>query len=126
MGQVAYINPDERPRMDPDRLMELQRLFDDPGADDVLGRAVQALAARMAECQRLYQAGRLEEMRRNLRSQIIISDQIGMVSMAGAARHVQNCLDREDTVALAATLARLLRIGDRSLSAVWDLPDLSI
>ena len=29
-----------------------------------------------------------------------------------------------DRVGLSATLNRLIRIGDRSLTAVWDMPDL--
>lgn len=126
MGQVVYITPEESPRMNRDRFEDLYRQFGDPGAEDIICRAVEALSARMAKCQRLYRAGRPEDMRRNLRSQIVISDQIGLVSLAEAARHVQACLDRQDGVALAATLARLLRIGDRSLSAVWDLRDLSL
>jgi len=36
------------------------------------------------------------------------------------------CIDRADRVALAATLARLLRIGERSLGEMWDIQDLRI
>lgn len=126
MEQVIFLTPEESVQMNRDRYADLTRQFGDSGADDIVGRAVEALAARMAKCQRLYQSGDMDGMRRNLRSQIVISDQIGMVSLADAARHVLVCMDREDGVALAATLARLLRIGDQSLAAVWDSRDLSI
>ena len=50
---------------------------------------------------------------------------IGMATLAQAGRHVLDCLDGDDPVALAATLARLERVGDRSIDAIWDLEDLS-
>ena len=50
---------------------------------------------------------------------------IGMATLAQAGRHVLDCLDRDDPIALAATLARLERVGDRSIDAIWDLEDLS-
>ena len=50
---------------------------------------------------------------------------IGMTTLAQAGRHVLDCLDRDDPIALAATLARLERVGDRSIDAIWDLEDLS-
>jgi hypothetical protein len=52
-----------------------------------------------------------------------LADKIGMVTLARVAQDVGLCAGRSDAAALAATLARLTRIGDRSLSAVWDLQD---
>ena len=43
---------------------------------------------------------------------------IGMATLAQAGRHVLDCLDRDDPIALAATLARLERVGDRSIDAI--------
>ena len=50
---------------------------------------------------------------------------IGMATLAQAGRHVLDCLESGDTIALAATLARLERVGDRSIHAIWDLEDVS-
>lgn len=50
---------------------------------------------------------------------------IGMASLARVAGDVVQCIDTGDGVALAATLARLDRIGDRSVHAVWDFEDAS-
>jgi hypothetical protein len=50
---------------------------------------------------------------------------IGMATLAQAGRHVLDCLDHGDPIALAATLARLERVGDRSIDAIWDLEDVS-
>ena len=46
-----------------------------------------------------------------------------MATLAHVARDVRICLRRGDPVALSATLARLDRVGDRSIHAVFDLDD---
>jgi hypothetical protein len=44
--------------------------------------------------------------------------------LSQVARDLADCVTRKDAVAQAAVLARLVRIGDRSLTAVWDLQDM--
>ena len=57
---------------------------------------------------------------------IAISDQIGMRMLSRVASDVTQAIDSTDVVAIAATLARLLRIGESSLTAIWDSQDLSL
>jgi len=45
---------------------------------------------------------------------------------AGIARDVTQVIDSEDQPAIAATLFRLLRVGEKSLTAVWEQQDLSV
>ncbi|MDX1779965.1 MAG: hypothetical protein R3256_01475 [Thalassovita sp.] len=126
MDQVVLFAPQETIRMNRGRLGEFYRRLGDSEAEDIITRAVEALSARLAQCQRLYRAGRLAEMRRNLRTQIAIADQIGLQSVSQAAGHVLDCVERRETVALAATLARLLRIGDLSFTELWETRNLSV
>jgi len=42
------------------------------------------------------------------------------VEVARAARHVSNCADQGDGIALEATLARLERAYDLAISEIWD------
>jgi hypothetical protein len=74
----------------------------------------------------MYQQGALPDLRKSARSIAAIADQIGMQTLARVARDVTACVDTGDRTGLAATLARLMRIGERSLTAVWDLKDLSV
>jgi hypothetical protein len=60
------------------------------------------------------------------RSLIAIAEQIGMSDLARVAGDVTATCDSEDGVAQAATLFRMIRMGDRSLTAVWNLRDLSL
>lgn len=55
-----------------------------------------------------------------------IADQIGMHMLSRVATDVTMAIDDNNTVAIASTLARLLRIGERSLTAIWDSQDLSL
>ncbi|GAB5447299.1 hypothetical protein [Gymnodinialimonas sp.] len=54
------------------------------------------------------------------------ADLIGMATLARVARSVLDSYATANHVALAATLARLDRVGERSIHAVWDLEDLSV
>ena len=46
--------------------------------------------------------------------------QIGLLSLAGVAMDLGSTAERGDVPALAAIRARLLRVGNRSLTAIWD------
>lgn len=54
------------------------------------------------------------------------ADLIGMATLARVARSVLDSYATANHVALTATLARLDRVGERSIHAVWDLEDLSV
>lgn len=124
--QVVLLMQDERVRLDQDRLGELYAQLGEPGAEDVVCRAMEELAARLAHAARMYQQEELADLRKSARSMAAIADQIGMQLLARVARDVTACIDAGDGNGLAATLARLLRIGEGSLTAVWDLRDLSV
>jgi len=65
-------------------------------------------------------------LRKASRSLVAIAEQIGMTVMARVARDVADCAKSQDPVPLAATLARLMRTGEESLTAIWDLQDVTI
>ena len=89
-------------------------------------RALEELAVRLSHTERCYREDQMRDMRKSARSLIAISEQIGMGALANVARDVTNCIDHHDRVAIAATLSRLLRIGESSLHEIWDLQDYSI
>jgi len=126
LEQVTLLQQKEVVGLDADRLEELYSQLGEAGAEDVVCRALEELAARLSHTERCYREIRITDMRKSARSLIAISEQIGMLKLAQVAGDVTRCIDESDRVALAATLARLLRIGERSLSEIWDLQDLSI
>ena len=120
------IRVSEQIQLDQSRLGILYAQLGTASADSVISRAMEELAVRMSQCDTLWRARNLGQLRKHARSLIAISDQIGMGLLAQVAGDVTSCIDREDEMAIAATLSRMLRIGERSLSAVWAMDDLSI
>lgn len=121
MEFVKVLEQDESVRLDPDRLQALYEQLGETGAEDVVCRAMEELALRMSIVERMYREDRLSEMHKALRSLTAIADQIGMWTLCRVAGDVSRCADTGDPVALAAVLSRMLRIGERSLSEIWDL-----
>ena len=87
---------------------------------------MEELALRMSQCKKLHQAQDRAGLRKSVHRLIAIAEQIGMALVAQVAADVMACIDAEDDIATAATLSRLVRSGERSLTAIWDLPDLTI
>lgn len=123
---MVKIRLSEKIQLDQVRLGTLYAQLGETGAESVLCRAMEELAARLAQCDALWHARNRIQLRKHARSLIAIADQIGMHRLAKVAGDVTASIDAEDEIAIAATLSRMLRIGERSLSAIWSMEDLSI
>ncbi|WP_372993702.1 hypothetical protein [Sulfitobacter sp.] len=123
---VLQMRPTEQVSVDQERLGTLYAQLGEAGAEDVVCRAMEELALRMSHCDRLFRESNWDELRKNSRSLIAIADQVGLQKLAVVARDVMCAIDQHDEVAVAATLTRLIRIGERSLTAIWDTQDMSI
>jgi len=122
--QVTALKPGERVRLDTARIETLYRKLGERGAEDVVCRALEEIAARLAEAEGDYRAGRFDRMRKGCRGLVGMADEVGLPLMARVARDVTACIDTGDATALAASFARLLRIAERSLCEIWDTPDM--
>lgn len=120
------LKPDEVVHLNADRVAELYEQLGEAGAEEVVCRALEEMAARLSHTERCHREGRRADMGKSARGLVAISDQIGMHLLSLVAADVAACAHGHDPVATAATLSRLLRIGDRSLSEVCDLRDLTI
>ena len=126
MKHVTQIKPKESVAVDQDRLTALYAQLGGDSAEDVICRAMEELALRLSHCDRLHRTSDWVDLRKSVRSLIAIADQIGMSAVSIVAGHVAECIDQENTIALAATLGRLIRLGEESLTAIWDLQDIKI
>lgn len=124
--QVAMLSPNEKPGLDPERLEGLYERLGAQEGEDMLCRAMEELAFRLGQADRLYDQADFNEMRDCTRALGAIADQIGMMALSRISNDVVQCIDDGDPVALAATLARMARVGERSLYAVWDLQDITV
>ncbi|WP_037228027.1 hypothetical protein [Roseobacter sp. GAI101] len=123
---VLQMRPTEQVSVDQERLGTLYAQLGEAGAEDVVCRAMEELALRMSHCDRLFRESNWDELRKNSRSLIAIADQVGLQKLGLVASDVMSAIDQHDEVAVAATLTRLIRIGERSLTAIWDTQDMSV
>jgi hypothetical protein len=123
---ITRLIPEEPVRLDSDRLAELFVQLGEAGAQNVVSRAREELAVRLSCLEEAYDSGKVDVLCKGAKALVGISEQIGMNELALAARATQDCATGPDHVALAATMARMLRLGDCSLAKAWNLQGLSV
>lgn len=123
---IAILRHEEPVRFDSDRLEALCAEHGDDTAEEIIARALEQIAIKLAALEALYQAGDREEMDKLCNSLTRVARQIGMTTLARVARDVQACLRLDNPVNLAAVLHRLMRIGDSSVHAIWSVEDVSV
>lgn len=124
--QLMQIRPTEQVAVDREQLGLLYTQLGEVGAEEVVCRAMEELALRMAQCDRLYRTRDRPGLRKSVQGLVAIADQIGMGVVSRVAQDVVTCIDHGEHIALAATLSRLLRVGERSLNAIWELQDMTV
>lgn len=120
---MTYIAPRERARLDADQIEALCSELGVSGAEDVVCRAMEEIGARLCQVHDRYVSGAREQQRTDLRRIRAIAAQLGLKGVAQVAGDVLSCIADCDPVAEAATMARLARMGERSLAALWDFQD---
>lgn len=126
VADLLTLEQKESVRLDPERLGGLYRQLGEVAAEDMICRAIEELALRLTHCETLWRRQDSPGLRKAARSLIAIADQIGMTTLARVAADVTTAADANDAAALGATLFRLMRIGEKSLTAVWDLQEFSV
>lgn len=126
MERFATLDFKEPVRLDAEVLEALCGELGPVSAEAIISGALEELAVRLSDLAPLYRADRLGELARIAQSLTGIASQIGLHTLARVARDVCHCAIVGDRTALAATLCRLERIGDRSLVAIWDHEDVFI
>lgn len=126
MADISVLHHREGVRLDPDRVVALYAELGETPADAVLCRSIEELAVLIAAAQQAAREGLAGALIDAAARLARLAEQIGMVTLARVAGDVGQVARLGDGAAVAATLARLVRIGDRSLTAVWDLQDMNL
>ena len=126
MTDINELRQAEPIRLDQEKLYALYSELGQVNADDVVCRAVEELAVRMAHCLTYHEKQQWSDLRKTARSMVAIDDQLGMIALARVAQNVTQAVDSAQDPAISATLARLGRVGERSLMAIWDVQDMSV
>ncbi len=113
-------------RLDHDQLEVLHLQLGAAGADQVVAQAMEEMAVLLSKVERHHREGKLEDVGIGVKSIVTIAQQVGMTSLARVGRDVISLIAGFDSAAYGASVARLVRIGESSLVAVWDLQGMSI
>lgn len=120
MAQIKALTMSEPVRVDARRVGDIVNELGESAAQNVIGLALEQLAASLTATDHALEAGDLAQAVAHADRLSRLAWQIGLLSLAGVAMDLGSCAERRDTGALAAVRARLLRVGNRSLTAIWD------
>lgn len=112
--------------MDMDRL---ETLFDELGvaeAEAVTARALGEIGKRIEQMRAADQRGDWRAFAGLARSLGRVAAHVGLNGLSRVAHDAGACAQIGDGVALAATWARLDRLGSRAMTTVWDVQDVSV
>lgn len=126
MATLAVLRHDEGIRVDAERLVAIYAGRGKREAEDILQRGIAALSARMTDIRRQFEADDGPAMVQSLRLACRIAGTLGMPSFIAVAGDLIRATEAADCAARAATLARLMRIADRSVTAIRDLRDMTV
>lgn len=127
-AQIVQLMPRSVIRIDPEPLARLQAALGPQGAEDLVCRALEDISHRLRRLSEDHASGNLDKVSRGARSIAAVSAQIGLRDLALVAGHVLDCAGQDRTgqdsvradvdMALAATLARLFRVGRRAITEI--------
>jgi hypothetical protein len=82
---------------------------------------IKSLTEPLAVAEKQYVTDDLAELADTMSLVELISGRLCMTALSRGAGDVITCCERHDSVALSATYARLIRIGECALREIWDL-----
>ena len=120
MNNIAPLGVAEPIRVDAGRIQNIVNELGEIAAEGVIQMALEQMATSVE--------GLLDSARRGDDGGVVgqaerlsrLAWQDGLVSLAGVAIDVADCARRNEAVALTATLARAVRVADRSLTEIGD------
>lgn len=120
MAKLTLLTMTDKVHIDSRRLGEIVDELGETAAHDVLTLALEQLARGLQDLRAAAARGDGAELAMRAEMLARLAWQLGMTSLAGVAVDVAVCAERRDEIGLAATLGRLMRIGNRSLTQIWD------
>lgn len=115
---ILRLSPPVVLHVDAEPLLRLQAAQGTQAAQLFVARAREDLMHRLDQAALLYRRGAIAALGAEARGIALTAHPVGLVDLALVAGHVAACCGRDDPVALAATAARLTRLGVRALDLI--------
>ncbi|MEM0948288.1 MAG: hypothetical protein AAGK37_12835 [Pseudomonadota bacterium] len=121
MSQISRLHYAEPAQVDRLRLEELVYDHGPQGAERLMGRTLEDLAVRLNQAERAWRKGHSAALQRDANSLADLAYGVGLVGLCQVANAVAEIAVTDDSAALGATVARMMRVGEASLMSAWDL-----
>jgi hypothetical protein len=126
VASVVELRQSERIQIDAPRLEALFRQMGDRAAEGFVMDSIEDISDRLAEIELATRIGALDDVPVKAERVVSLCNGIGLISLARVTGDLGAAAVRGDMIAYRAVWERLVRIGDRSLAQVWELPGLSL
>ncbi|TQS73864.1 hypothetical protein ERN12_09165 [Rhodobacteraceae bacterium] len=93
-------------------------------AERLLLNAVEELANTLVAMEAAVAGNDLPGLNAAIGSLVPLARKVGLGALEGVAHDLRTCMKRGDDIAAQAVLARILRLGDRSLSKISNIEDM--
>ncbi|WP_410217177.1 hypothetical protein [Paracoccus sp. (in: a-proteobacteria)] len=120
MAQISALAFSEAVRVDSRRVAEIVGELGETAAQHVIGLALEQLASTLTQIEAALEGGNHASAVAQAERLSQLAWQIGLLSLAGVAMDLGSIIERGDHAALAAIRSRLSRVGNLSLTAIWD------
>ncbi|MFV0385652.1 hypothetical protein [Paracoccus sp. (in: a-proteobacteria)] len=120
MAQISSLAVSEPIRVDARRVGDIVNELGEQAAQNVLGLALEQLAWALTATDEALEQGDMAQAVAHADRLSRLAWQVGLLSLAGVAMDLGNCAERRDASALAAVRARMMRVGNSSLTTIWD------
>lgn len=120
MAQVTALAVDEAIQVDARRVGDIVNELGEHAAQNVIGLALEQMAVLLTDVDASLDADRLADAVQQAERLSRLAWQVGLSSLAGVAVDLASCAERRDLASLRAVQARLARVGNLSLTEVWE------
>ena len=122
MTIVTMMARKECVEIDQAQLFQQFNLQADRDRHDLIFDVVEDIARILGRAETQYLKTDYNDLRDSLDSIVTLGRQFGFGHLSRVAQDVKFCVDGNDLVAVSSTFQRLLRVGEQSLFAIWDMP----
>lgn len=123
---VARLDFAESVQVDTARLEEICDVLGVHAGEAAICAAMEEMAGLVRAAQGAWERCDLDELHLGARHVRGVSERLGLVTLARVARNLAELCRGSDAAALAAVVARLERLGEQSLIAIWEVQDVSV
>ena len=120
MTKITVLAVEDDINIDQRQISEIVAELGNRAAHNLIGVALEHLALSLRDTVRAAEVGDRAQVVTHADRVSRLAWQVGLISFAGVAVDVGRCAETGNEQGLAATLARLQRIGNRSLTELWD------